>query len=60
MGSRNLRPVHDRVVGAGDLAGVDAIWAPRDGYEWQLRKSGNTDQLAAVKLVGKRQRERED
>jgi hypothetical protein len=43
---------------AGDFVGVNRIWAPRDGYDWQLRKSGNTDQLAAVKLVGRRQRER--
>lgn len=44
---------------AGDFVGVDRIWAPRDGYELQLRKSGNTDELVAVKLVGRRQRERE-
>jgi hypothetical protein len=42
---------------AGDFVGIDRLSAPRDGYEWQLRKSGNTDQLAAVKLVGRRERE---
>jgi hypothetical protein len=44
---------------AGDFVGIDRVWAPRDGYEWQLRKSGNTDQLAVVKLVGRREREPE-
>jgi hypothetical protein len=40
---------------AGTFVGVAQIWAPRDGYDWQLTKSGNTDQLAAVKLVGRMQ-----
>lgn len=45
---------------AGDFVGLHRIWAPRDSYEWQLRRSGNTDELAAVKLVGQRQRDRGD
>lgn len=39
---------------AGDFVAIRRIWAPRDGYEWQLTKSENVDQVAAVKLVGRR------
>ena len=39
---------------AGNFVGIRRIWAPRDGYEWQLTKSENVDQVAAVKLVGRR------
>jgi hypothetical protein len=39
---------------AGNFVGISRIWAPRDGYEWLLTKTENVDQLAAVKLVGRR------
>jgi hypothetical protein len=39
---------------SGDFVGIRRIWAPRDGYEWLLTKSGNVEQSAAVKLVGRR------
>jgi hypothetical protein len=39
---------------AGNFVGISRIWAPRDGYDWQLTKTENVDQLAAVKLVGRR------
>jgi hypothetical protein len=39
---------------SGDFVGIRRIWAPRDGYDWLLTRSGNVEQSAAVKLVGRR------
>jgi hypothetical protein len=39
---------------ADDFVGIRRIWAPRDGYDWLLSKSGNVEQAAAVKLVRRR------
>jgi hypothetical protein len=41
--------------GAGDFVGIRRIWAPRDGYDWLLTRSGNAEQTAAVKLVRRRE-----
>ena len=41
---------------SGDFVGIRRIWAPRDGYDWLLTRSGNVEQSAAVKLVGRRAR----
>jgi hypothetical protein len=37
----------------GDFVGIHRIWAPRDGYEWQLTRTENVEQAAAVKLAGR-------
>jgi hypothetical protein len=39
---------------AGTFVGIQRIWAPRNGYDWLLTRTENVDQLAAVKLVGRR------
>ena len=39
---------------AGSFVGIQRIWAPRNGYDWLLTSTENVDQLAAVKLVGRR------
>jgi hypothetical protein len=44
---------------SGDFVGIRRIWAPRDGYDWLLTRSGNVEQSAAVKLVGRRARAHE-
>ena len=39
---------------AGDFVGIDRISAPRDGYDWRLTRTENVEQMAAVKLAGRR------
>jgi hypothetical protein len=38
----------------GEFVAVRPIFAPRDGYEWQLTRTENVDQQVAVKLIGRR------
>jgi hypothetical protein len=39
---------------AGDFVGIDRISAPRNDYDWRLTRTENVEQMAAVKLVGRR------
>ena len=39
---------------AGSFVVIGRIWAPRNGYDWLLTRTENVEQLAAVKLVGRR------
>ena len=41
---------------AGDFVGLRRIAAPRGDYEWLLRRRGDVDQQAAVRLTGRRPR----